>query len=526
MKKVIGYIRISTKDQSNFSLDGQENYIIDYCRKNDFELVALFKDDGQSAKNFDRPDWKKLESFVKENHSSVDILLVSKYDRFSRNVADGLKMIESLENKYDIRVLSVMEPINLHPKSPYFFQFRTQMLLGAQVEWLIIRDRTKFGNHQAAKAGRFCSTAPFGYINSRDERNKPILVVDEAKALVVKSIYRMFLQGAPLREIQLTARMGGYKNGGKSAIKRTLSNCVYAGLIKVPAYYEEPQHYVKGIHQAIVDESTWYQVQEMLSGKPRKKNIYCEELPLRGVLKCFCTKLLTGYKAKGKSSYYWYYKCNDHYKFNLPATSIHAQLEAIIAELSFPPNYVEYLKEKVRELLQVQLKDQATMVTEKKQAVATIKKRIDSLEEKFLSNEIGSDTYKKWRERYAQELSVEESLLSDLQKPFRKIFDKFENALEFLTDLLYHYKRVDITTKQAFLRWVFNSELYYLDGIYRTPFLHPMFAHKAALLQEKKLLIIEKLLQNSNDSDKGAREGTIVEHLYPFLEWVEKISVA
>lgn len=86
MKKAIAYIRISTKDQSNFSLTGQEQYIRDFATKQGYEILALFTDDGQSAKNFDRPDWKLLQQFCKDNQHQVDALIVAKYDRFSRNL--------------------------------------------------------------------------------------------------------------------------------------------------------------------------------------------------------------------------------------------------------------------------------------------------------------------------------------------------------------------------------------------------------------------------------------------------------
>ena len=96
MKKAIGYIRISTKDQSNFSLEGQEQLIRDYCEKQSIDLVAFFRDEGQSAKTFDRVNWKLLAEFVAKNHTQVDYLVVSKYDRFSRNVSEALQMMEKL----------------------------------------------------------------------------------------------------------------------------------------------------------------------------------------------------------------------------------------------------------------------------------------------------------------------------------------------------------------------------------------------------------------------------------------------
>jgi site-specific DNA recombinase len=160
MKKAIGYIRISTKDQSNFSISGQTDMITTFCQRNNYHLETIFIDDGKSAKNFDRPDWKKLETFIRKNHLDLDYLVMCKYDRFSRNTSEALQMLDLIEKKFCIKAMSVMEPIHVHPESPFFFQIRTQILTNAQVEWMIIRDRTRFGNHYAAKAGRYINMAP------------------------------------------------------------------------------------------------------------------------------------------------------------------------------------------------------------------------------------------------------------------------------------------------------------------------------------------------------------------------------
>ena len=47
MKKAIGYVRISTEDQSNFSIEGQEKLIQEFCIKQNFQLVEVFKDEKQ-----------------------------------------------------------------------------------------------------------------------------------------------------------------------------------------------------------------------------------------------------------------------------------------------------------------------------------------------------------------------------------------------------------------------------------------------------------------------------------------------
>lgn len=85
----------------------------------------------------------------------------------------------------------------------------------------------------------------------------------------------------------------GFKLQGNSAIHRILQNPVYCGLLRVKAYREYPDQLVKGIHQPIIDDFTWQQVQDRF--KPLRQHVQLsDDLPLRGVLKCHCGLYLTG----------------------------------------------------------------------------------------------------------------------------------------------------------------------------------------------------------------------------------------
>jgi DNA invertase Pin-like site-specific DNA recombinase len=491
MQQAIGYVRISNKDQSNFSLDGQEKTIRDFAAKNGFDLVALFRDDGQSAKNFDRPDWKALERFIKGNGGKVHFLLVMKYDRFSRHVADALKMIEVLENRYSIRVMSAMEPIMLHPQSPYFFQFRTQMLLGAQVEWLVIKDRTRFGLHQALSSGRYCGPAPTGYTNARDEQNKPILKVDPATAPAIRKLYTLFLQGTSLREIKLEVAMLGYNIKGNSAVRKTLQNPVYAGLVRVPEYYDDKTRLVKAIHEAIIDEATWWRVQDIFnqSGK-QKKTILNDAVPLRGVLKCFCGRHLTAGETKGKTKYIWYYKCNSHSSHNHNARLVNEQMSQIMQVLSLEEHHVAYLQQKAAELLIQTHGDMKTIAEEKRKELRQLIVKCENLEEKFIDGDLDKSTFQKWHTRYKSEIAIAEKCLKDAEHP-DQVWEQYYDELPLLTSLHYFYERASLPEKQALLRARFNNSLYYQDKCYRTPFVLPFFRPKLKLLAQKRLLIFD-----------------------------------
>ncbi len=525
MKKAIAYIRISTKDQSNFSLTGQEQYIRDFAEKQGYEVITIFKDDGQSAKNFDRPDWKLLQKFCKENHHQVDALIVAKYDRFSRNLKEALNMIETLEGKYNIRILSAMEPILLNTESPYFFQFRTQMLMGAQVEWLIIKDRTNAGINTAQKAGRFINHAPFGYKNERDDQGKPIIVIDSEKAIIIRRIYQLFLEGAPLKEIHLEARRMGYKNRSHSAIKWTLQSPTYAGLIRVRAYNGEPEYLVKGLHQAIIPEADWYKVQQRINGeKPMHRTVMNEEVPLRQLLKCINGATLTAGNSKGKKKYFWYYKCRCHPRVNLSAIKLHQQLEEVLKGLSLPDHYILYMQQAIEEKLCNRQSQQQELIASKKKEIQGLQQRLDNVEEKFIEKEIDKETYHKWQSRYRQEIAICQRYLTEISEPAEKQMHLFRENLHKLGQLHTHYNKADLHTKQAILRTVFNSQLYYHDGIYRTPWILPGLSLKAATLKEKRLLIIEQPLQKPAELLGCAPTHPQIEHLTRLITILNRVA--
>ena len=508
MKKAIGYVRISKKDQSNFSLSGQREYIEKHCSRNSWELLSVFEDDGQSAKNFDRASWKELEAFVKQHHKQIDYLVVSKFDRFSRNVSEALSTIDKLEKKYGIRIMSVMEPINLHPESPYFFQFRTQMLVGAQVELMVIKDRTKFGLVNAARAGRFVNKAPMGYKNARDERNKPLIVIDEEKAPLIKLAYNLLVAGTGLEPIRRTLRERGLIIEGRSTVTKILKNPLYTGLVHVNKYYDDPEELVEGKHEAIIDRPTWWKAQAILTGRNNNRVVYNEEVPLRGVIRCQCGRMLAAGNSKGKFKYYWYYKCATHLELNFSAITLHKQFDEILEEFSLSDRQIKWLEEKLIGAINQKLEVQGHEIIEKQKELKNLVSQIERLEEKYLTDGIDKETYNKWKIRWENDRYVLMQTISTLQAPVNTIWARYSENLQLLTNIPYLYKSADLNGKHAFIRVVFNNQLFYHEGAYRTPYIIPIFRLKASLLKEKGLLYYEQPSETIQDSFHRSEDGS------------------
>ena len=101
-KNAILYRRVSTTDQKTFgnSLNAQQSSLKDFCDKNALNVIKEFQED-YSAKDFNRPEWKRLNKFAKENKKKIDYLLITSWDRFSRNTYEALGRI------YEMRELGV-----------------------------------------------------------------------------------------------------------------------------------------------------------------------------------------------------------------------------------------------------------------------------------------------------------------------------------------------------------------------------------------------------------------------------------
>lgn len=93
------HIRVSTEEQklTGFSQRYPEEVLKTYCAVNSIEVDKIVFED-YSAKTFNRPAWNKLFAEYKNKRLSTPrLLLVTKWDRFSRYTGDAYYMIRQLD---------------------------------------------------------------------------------------------------------------------------------------------------------------------------------------------------------------------------------------------------------------------------------------------------------------------------------------------------------------------------------------------------------------------------------------------
>ncbi len=313
-RKAFLYPRVSTDEQADgYSLSHQEDVLMRYCEKENIQVIGVYRED-HSAKTFDRPEFQKMLNVISKNKGIVDLILFSKWDRFSRNVAAAYEMIGRLR-KYAVEPQSIEQPLDMEiPESKIMLAI---YLTTPEVE----NDRralnTLHGMRKAKKEGRYLGIAPLGYKNGRDAHNKPLLIPNE-KADIVKWAFEELSRG--VWDIDTLRRMVNQKGIkiGRSQFWSLVRNPVYCGKVFIAAYKNEAAHCVKGIHQPIVSEQLFDDVQDVLMVKKRRVrvNAFTEidiHLPLRGFLICQrCGKPLSGSGSRGNGGVYYYYHCQSN----------------------------------------------------------------------------------------------------------------------------------------------------------------------------------------------------------------------
>ena len=296
MKKVIGYIRVSTDHQD---LERQKVLINKYCADNGFTLVRIIEDFGISGAETQRKGYLELQALTEEN---CDMIVVSELSRLSRNedVMATLNTIYALIAKFDLVMLDDLSTIYNKGAKFDFIQFMGLAFkaYGAADERKKITERMKTGKYALiARYPLACmdSCEPFGFKKvpnpdySEKCKNVPksLLVVDEELIPIIQNIFTWASEGLSSHKITDKLNSLGIKSGwgndfGHSSVMVILKQTLYKG-IRVYKGIEYPT----GIE--IVSPELWNKAHLAIQENKTRADKYTKHCnPLKGILKCPC----------------------------------------------------------------------------------------------------------------------------------------------------------------------------------------------------------------------------------------------
>lgn len=198
--------------------------------------IIVYEDEGFSAKNLERPMFKKMMSDSKKQ--KVDYIVCYRLDRISRNVSDFSSLITDLNDR-NISFVSIKEQFDTSTPMGRAMMYIASVF--AQLERETIAERIRDNMLMLAKTGRWLGgIAPTGYESEKieqivvDGKSKQMfklkIVPDEAK--LVKLIFKKFIETNSLTKVETYLIQNNIKTKNRKAftrftIKNILENPVY-----------------------------------------------------------------------------------------------------------------------------------------------------------------------------------------------------------------------------------------------------------------------------------------------------------
>src|SRR6059036_2509447 len=232
------YVRVSTKEQTeNLSLPTQIRACEEYCKREGYEVLERFREEGESAKTADRTELQKLLNFCRTHKGKVHFVIVYNLTRFAREKYDHFAL-RALLKSLGISLRSATEPIDDTSTGKLM---EGVLAAFAQFDNDVRSDRTRAGMRAALELGRWTFLAPLGYMNAPRAMGKS-LVPDPERAPLVKQVFEDFATGrftkqeviARMTEAGLRTRRGLVLS--PQSFGQMVRNSIYVGRVESPDY--------------------------------------------------------------------------------------------------------------------------------------------------------------------------------------------------------------------------------------------------------------------------------------------------
>ena len=496
MKGII-YTRVSSDEQiKGTSLEFQEECCRNYCRNKNIEVVKIFSDKGESAKDLSSKNRKQfLEAieFCRKNKSLIQAFVILRLDRFARNTLDHLT-ISKLLSDYGVTLHSVTEPISDGPSGKLI---ETILASTAEYDNAIRSQRSVGGMQTKINQGIYPWKPPVGYKCAQNKKHgekkiQPDKPDEQAFPIVQKGLQMYAQELCTLTDLVSLLDKWGLKSlrGGRKTTVQLVDKMLgkylkfYAGVIHNPWTGED----VDGLHKPMITKEEMFQIQMIRQGKLRKikhlkKN---QDFPLRRAVLCACCSTpLTGSAPRGNGGRYYYYHCQNKYCSmygkSIPKTELEVKFNDKLIEITPNDKFLALFRATVLDLWQENGKilEIDAKKYEKQLAALEAKKKRD-----YEMREDGSYTKEEFLERKRE---IENDIISvqiSANEANVKKFDveaALEYAIDFIGNLKNQWTNMALSLKYAqfqprFQKLIFPKGIsYQRDGKFGTTELGVIF---------------------------------------------------
>ena len=296
------YCRLSrddgTESESN-SIGNQNKLLSQKAKEMGLTDTKYYVDDGYTGTNFNRPGFQQLIDDIEIG--LVSAVMVKDLSRLGRDYVSVGNYTDSYFPEHNVRFIAVNDAIDSDEGESEIAPFKNIL---NEMYARDISKKIRSSHRLRGSMGEPLSQPPYGYMKSPENKKK--WIIDPEAATVVKSIFKMCLDGKgnetiarELQENEVLIPMAywqskGLNRGGKktqtnpykwckTTVQKILSQQEYCGdIINLKTYsksfknktrYENPKEnwaVFKNVNEPIIDRETFETVQKFISKTKRR----------------------------------------------------------------------------------------------------------------------------------------------------------------------------------------------------------------------------------------------------------------
>lgn len=340
------YCRLSrddgTESESN-SIGNQKKLLSQKAKEMGLTDTKYYVDDGYTGTNFNRPGFQQLIDDIEIG--LVSAVMVKDLSRLGRDYVSVGNYTDSYFPEHNIRFIAVNDAIDSDEGESEIAPFKNIL---NEMYARDISKKIRSSHRLRGSMGEPLSQPPYGYMKSSENKKK--WIIDPEAATVVKSIFKMCLDGKGnetiARELQESEvlipmaywRSKGLNRGGKktqtnpykwckTTIQKILSQQEYCGdIINFKTYsksfknktrYENSKEnwaVFKNVNEPIIDRETFETVQKFISKTKRRtlKKENGERSIFNGLIYCGDCHSKMRYHTSTSNKEIHYFTCSDN----------------------------------------------------------------------------------------------------------------------------------------------------------------------------------------------------------------------
>ncbi len=479
--KAIIYTRVSSDEQiKGTSLADQERRCTAYCEENGYEVQAVFREEGASAKTADRKELFSAMEFCRTHKGEIDFFVVFKLDRFARNVSDHFGVRKSLK-EYGVELRSVSEQLGDEPSEKFM-----EAVIAAASEYDngVRTQRATNGMVAKIREGIWPWKAPLGYVPNPKrvlggKKNMPD-VPDPATFSILQTAFREYAQGehTPISLGRRLDALGLAAIRGKQASSQFIQQLLverrikfYAGKLITDLNGENE---VQGLHQPMITETECASMIGYIHGKKKpvqRHALVNPNFPLKGgtVLCGACTKPLTGSTTRGRSGLHPYYHCYNKqcemYGKITQKDVLENDFLTLLNKVAPSGKFIAYFKKAVIDEWENRVGQIKDVHKEYEESRRKLNESLDRIKQLLEDGTYSRAEYLERKQKIENGLmttGISENESHIEQMDIEALLTK---ATEFLTSLGEHWKKMPPTVRPRFQKLVYPDGIAYSRGM-------------------------------------------------------------